>query len=88
MTIVAEDDHEDEVRRLLSELPVAASAPVIVSWDADTAVITSWPVFVTYWTDFCYASSDDVTIWEPTKPWTLCYYHYEVMRFTVAQSAR
>ena len=50
---------------------------VIISWDKDTAVLTSWGVFCDYWDDFCYPSSDDVTVFPLSIDWVLFYQHFE-----------
>jgi hypothetical protein len=70
------------VRAWLRSLPVDPASNVVVSWDAQTAVVTDWEVFVAHWDDFCHASSDDVTIWAPEASWTLGYWHHEVFTFS------
>lgn len=75
------DDTPDVVRSRLRELPPAATDAVLVAWDARTAVITDWELFVTYWDDFCYPSSDDVTVLPLDGEWVLCYRHYEAVQF-------
>ena len=75
------DEPPGAVRRSLLELPVLPDARIIVSWDRSTALATDWDSFVSYWDDFCYPASDDVTIWSPNGDWTLCYRHYEVFQF-------
>jgi hypothetical protein len=50
---------------------------VVASWDDRTAVLTSWWVFRTYWDDFCYPSSDDVTVVPQSGEWLLWYDHEE-----------
>jgi hypothetical protein len=69
------------VRAWLVTLPVEPEASVLASWDVETAVVTDWQTFVAYWDDFCYPSSDDVTVWNPQGAWYLCYDHEEVFRF-------
>jgi hypothetical protein len=50
---------------------------VVVSWDPHRAVLTTWKVFYTYWDDFCYPSSDDVTVVPLSGEWLLWYDHEE-----------
>jgi hypothetical protein len=69
------------VRAWLATLPVERGAAILLSWDVETAVATDWQTFVAHWDDFCYAGSDDVTVWSPDAPWYLCYDHEEVFRF-------
>jgi hypothetical protein len=71
----------DVVKSWLQELPVSSSTQVVVSWDASSAVITDWDLFVRHWDDFCRPSSDDTTVWSPGNPWTLCYWHHGLLRF-------
>ena len=75
------DDPPGAVRQRLRELPPPPDEVVLVSWDAQTAVVTDWDAFVTHWDDFCYPSSDDVTVLPLAGDWVLCYRHYEVMQF-------
>jgi len=82
VAIVAEDDHIAEVQARLSAFGIADTTPVLVSWDARTAVATTWGIFVAHWPGFCYPSSDEVTIWDPHASWTLCYRHFEVFEFS------
>ncbi len=36
---------------------------IFLSWQPDTAVVTTWGIFVRYWTEFCYPASDDLLVW-------------------------
>ena len=54
---------------------------VYVSWSQDLAVQTTWDIFAEYWDDFCYPSSDDVTVTPVTGTWRLIYHHYEQFDF-------
>ena len=58
-----------------------ADTPVIVSWQPDLGVRTTWHIFADYWDAFCYPSSDDVAVWPEGKQWVLAYYHYELFEF-------
>lgn len=73
------------VRDRLAALPVISRTKVIVSWNDSRALLTSWQTFVDYWDDFCYPSSDDVTIWAPGSRWTLNYRHSESFDFGFAR---
>lgn len=57
------------------------SCEVVVSWQPDTAVLTQAEIFIKYWEEFCYPSSDDVTIWPENEKWVLQYRHYEQFWF-------
>ena len=59
---------------------------VIVSWQPDTAVIVSSKLFIEHWEDFCYPSSDDVSIWPFDEKWVVHYWHEEM--FCYGKSTR
>ena len=69
---------DDRASSELLSFPIPDDTTVVVSWSDDTAVRTQWQVFRKYWDDFCYAASDDVSIWSPGSNWSLCYFHNEV----------
>ena len=60
---------------------IAPTEAVLISWDARTAAMTDWELFVAHWDDFCYPASDDVTVFPLGGEWVLCYHHYEVFQF-------
>lgn len=57
------------------------SKQVVVSWDRQTALRTSWELFTAHWDDFCYPSSDDVTVIPDCCSWVLRYTHWEEFQF-------
>ncbi len=57
---------------------------VIIVWSSDCALRTTWEIFTDYWSDFCYAASDDVSIWPESELWALFYYHHEEFEFLSA----
>jgi hypothetical protein len=59
-------------------------ARVYVSWSKELAVETSWEIFTKYWDDFCYPSSDDVTVTPVSGAWQLSYHHFEQFEFIAA----
>jgi hypothetical protein len=83
-----DSDHAwSKIRDALRALPIAPDQRVIVGWDRNDAVETSWRTFFTYWDDFCYPSSDDVTIYPVNEKWTLCYHHWETFSFSPGDAA-
>lgn len=68
---------ENEVITWLRHLPVIDDV-VLVSWDEDKAVRVPWSLFVRRWDDFCYPTSDDVSIVPMSAKWLLEYWHYEL----------
>ena len=63
------------VREWLRALLPRRDLSVVVSWDNRCAILTTWSVFCTCWDNFCYPSSDDVTILPLSGKWLLCYHH-------------
>ena len=51
---------------------------LIISWERKVTLKTSKEIFLKYWTDFLYLSSDDVTIISENTNWILFYNHVEV----------
>ena len=54
---------------------------IVVNWQPDSSVLTNTEVFIKYWDDFCYPSSDDVSIWPEDESWILHYWHEEQFWF-------
>lgn len=79
----ARHSDRDEVRRWLRGVQPDSNARVYVSWSKDLAVETSWDIFTKYWDDFCYPSSDEVTVVPVSGTWQLVYHHYEQFDFTM-----
>ena len=71
----------EAVTSWLKALDVGGSESAVISWDDSNAVVTTWRTFVEYWSDFCYPSSDDVTIWPCRGSWVLRYAHTDEFRF-------
>jgi hypothetical protein len=69
------------VRTWLRRVQPDLQARVFVSWSENLAVETNWDIFIEYWDDFCYPSSDDVTIVPIAGGWRLIYHHYEQFEF-------
>lgn len=56
---------------------------VIAVWNNDTALSLPWETFVTYWSDFCYPSSDDVDIYVDGGPLVLRWRHDDTFEYDV-----
>jgi hypothetical protein len=80
-------DAAEDIRLRLQRLGIEDQTPIVVSWDQRAAVATVWGTFVGYWDDFCYPSSDDVTVWPEGNGWILCYRHDELFDFRRAAVA-
>src|SRR5688500_9189501 len=55
-------EDSDGVSACLRRVQPDLRARVYVAWSDELAVETSWGIFPEYWDDFCYPSSDDVTV--------------------------
>jgi hypothetical protein len=60
---------------------IKIESKILVSWSPDCAVVTTPDIFIKYWEDFCYPSSDDVSIWPENNAWFLQFFHYEEFSF-------
>lgn len=54
---------------------------VLLSWGADTALKTTWRIFISYWPDFCYPASDDLVVLPESAQWVLFYDHQQNFHF-------
>jgi hypothetical protein len=76
--IETSDTNTKSVGAWLREHTPDVAERIIVSWGSGVAVETIAGVFCNYWDDFCYPSSDDVTILPLSEEWMLIYWHEEV----------
>jgi hypothetical protein len=74
-------DAENSCSSFLEGLEIIDETIIILSWDIDTALKTNWSVFRTYWDDFCYPVSDDLTILPEDESWLLAYFHEQVFEY-------
>ena len=75
---------EQAVCRWLQDQQPDMSVSVIISWDQNTAIRTTWEVFTTFWSEFCYPSSDDVFVWCESNIWALFFHHEQEFQFGVS----
>lgn len=54
---------------------------LFISWNRSTCIYTTKEIFIKFWDDFCYPSSDDITIISELTNWVYFYNHIEVGRF-------
>ncbi len=54
---------------------------IYIVWSPKLAVETTTDIFIKYFDDFCYPSSDDISIWPASNSWLLQYHHYEALSF-------
>lgn len=68
----------DTFRNKLTSILETWDENVIVTWNRTTTLKTTKEMFLKYWDDFCYPSSDDVTIISEETNWVMFYRHFEV----------
>lgn len=72
---------KEAVRNWLREREPQLDIPIIISWETELAVSTSWRIFTEWWDDFCYASSDDAFIAPVRADWFLAFHHEDWFTF-------
>ena len=70
---------EAKTKDWLSGLPVTADEVTLI-WNNETGLKMPWATLVSWWSDFCYPSSDDVTIILGDGKYLL-WHHEEVFEF-------
>lgn len=53
---------------------------IIITWNRKETLTTTKEIFLKYWDDFCYPSSDDVIIISIETNWVMFYNHIEVAK--------
>jgi hypothetical protein len=77
-------ENEEFVREWLAQRMTVGN--ITVSWQPESAVTTNTELFIKYWNEFCYPSSDDVTIWPDNESWVVHFWHEEVFCFGRSKS--
>jgi len=77
----ANSENEEKIERFRNQVETYLqpfNEDLIISWERKLTLKTTKKIFLKYWTDFLYPSSDDVTIISEKTNWILFYSHYEV----------
>lgn len=75
----AESDEKIEQFRNQLELTLEKwDEEIIITWHRNITQKTTKKIFIKYWTDFLYPSSDDVTLISEKTNWVMFYRHFEV----------
>jgi predicted ATP-grasp superfamily ATP-dependent carboligase len=77
----ANSESEDKIAKVRTQVEnylKPFDEDLIISWKRKITLKTSKKIFLKYWTDFLYPSSDDVTIISEKANWILFYRHFEV----------
>lgn len=81
--IIANSENDEKIntfRNKLTSILNSWNENVIVTWNRTTTLKTTKEIFIKYWDDFCYPSSDDVTIISEETNWVMFYRHFEVAK--------
>lgn len=79
--VSANSETDEEIERFRNQLTTILknwNESVFVTWNRTTTIRTTKEIFIKYWDDFCYPSSDDVTIISEETNWIMFYRHFEV----------
>lgn len=75
----AENDEKiDQFRNQLELTLEKWDEGIIITWHRNITLKTTKEIFIKYWTDFLYPSSDDVTVISEKTNWIMFYNHVEV----------
>jgi hypothetical protein len=81
-------DHQDKllkedqkVKKWLYQRGIPFSAPVFLTYDSSTAVLTTWKMLVRHWRLFYYSISDDLTVCDSSMTWCLLFFHEHELFF-------
>lgn len=82
----ANSDNEEKIERFRNQVEnylKPFNEDIIISWERKLTLKTTKKIFIKYWTDFLYPSSDDVTIISERTNWILFYNHCEVVNIWI-----
>jgi hypothetical protein len=81
-------DHQDKllkedrkVKKWLYQRGIPFAAPVFLSYDSSSAVLTTWKMLVRHWRLFYYPISDDLTVCDGSLNWCLLFFHEHELHF-------
>ncbi|MBY0263137.1 MAG: hypothetical protein K2Q20_12385 [Phycisphaerales bacterium] len=63
------------VRKWLYQRGIPFQHRVFLLWSPTEAVVTTWKIFIKYWDDLWYPSSDDLTVFDSSLSWLLSVWH-------------
>ena len=75
------DDEDSRVRKWLYRCALPFDKRVLLCWQPDCAIETTWKMLVKYWTDFYYPVSDDLTVCDESLQSVLLFHHAETVFF-------
>lgn len=66
----------------LDTLGFSDNLQILLTWDIETSLLTTWKYFKRNWTDFFYPSSDDLTIIGEHRTWALLFHHSNAIYYS------
>lgn len=75
------DSEDSRVRKWLYRCALPFDKRVLLSWQPEWAVETTWKMLVKYWSDFYYPVSDDLTVCDESLQSALLFHHAETVSF-------
>ena len=79
--ISANAENDEKIERFRKVLEIAlekCNEELFLTWHRTITLKTTKEIFIKYWSDFLYSSSDDVTIISEKTNWVIFYRHFEV----------
>lgn len=75
------ENNEKEIKKWLYERGLPFDKNVILSWDANNAMVVPWKLLIKYFNIFYYGVSDDLTVFDPSLSWALLFFHEDEIYF-------
>lgn len=79
--ISANSENDEKIEKFRNQLKFILEKwdeDILITWHRNITLKTSKKLFLKYWTDFLYPSSDDVTLISEKTNWVMFYNHVEV----------
>ncbi len=81
-TPVADSPTEQRrIRKWLYQRGLPFRQWVLLSYQPEWAILTTWTMLVKYWDDFYYPISDDLTVTDGSFAWALLFFHEHAIFF-------
>jgi hypothetical protein len=75
------DAEDSRIRKWLYRCALPFDQTVLLQWQPEWAVETTWKLLVKYWSDFYYPISDDLTVCDFSLQWALLFHHEHEIHF-------
>ena len=75
------NEEDSRVRKWLYRCALPFDKRVLLCWQPDLAVETTWKMVMKYWSDFYYPISDDLTVCDKSLQSVLLFHHAEKVFF-------